>query len=86
MMPRYDEYPTCSVCGDFINDVGGCDTCHGDPYFYDEWYEDDYYSCPNCDSGDIRYVGGDWIVNVGTPEMTRVEFYRCDDCEYFWIV
>lgn len=38
---RYDEYETCSVCGDFINDVGGCDTCHGDPYFYDEYYEDE---------------------------------------------
>lgn len=40
-MTRYDEYETCSICGDILNDVGSCDTCHGDPYLYDEWYEDE---------------------------------------------
>lgn len=40
-MTRYDEHETCSICGDILNDVGGCDYCHGDPYFEDEWYEDD---------------------------------------------
>ena len=71
---RYDEHDTCSVCGDFINDVGGCDTCHGDPYWYDEWYEEDedYGDYDSYDEdGGYFYNSDDYPEQ---PEPTRLDY------------
>jgi len=44
---------------------------------------DDYADeteCPSCESVNVVYLGGDNIVNVSGPLMSRVEFYQCNDC------
>lgn len=60
--------------------------------FYDldpEWdYEENDFvddealpalECRKCQSGNVEWLGGDNVVNVGSG-MSRVDWYRCGDC------
>lgn len=60
------------------------DVDYGNTVYFGLDDEDDDHpdetECPECESNNVVYTGGDNIVNVSGPLMSRVEFYECRDC------
>lgn len=49
-----------------------------------EQAEYDKLICPQCESTDTVWVGGDSVVNLSGPMLTRVDFYTCQSCGHKW--
>lgn len=55
------------------------------PEDFSGYTEEPIYSCPKCESGNIRWTGGDNVVNLGSlPTFTRVDWWKCRDCGHGW--
>lgn len=55
------------------------------PEDYNEYDQESLYYCPKCESGNIRWHGGDNVVNLGKrPIFTRVDFWTCSNCGHKW--
>lgn len=53
-----------------------------------EYDDNDYIpegdGCPECDSYDIKWEGGDNVVNVSGALLTHVDWFTCEDCGNKW--
>jgi hypothetical protein len=55
------------------------------PEDFSGYIEEPIYSCPECATGNIRWIGGDNAVNLGNrPTFTRVDWWTCQDCGHKW--
>jgi transposase-like protein len=55
----------------------------------EDYREEDHHIpdifCPHCESSNVRWKGGDNIVNLGNrPTFTRVDWWTCQDCGHKW--
>lgn len=62
-----------------------CNECGSQFYSDEDMTEEDIgylddTCCPKCESSNVVYKGGDNVVNVSGPVMSRVDFYDCYDC------
>lgn len=48
----------------------------------DDWDEDN--CCPQCGSANVSWHGGDTFVTVGRQDLSRVDWFVCNECGYKW--
>ena len=52
--------------------------------YHEDQHEIPDIFCPKCEADNVRWCGGDNVVNLGGSLFTRVDWWKCEECGKKW--